>query len=110
MRLKRWRFPEVEWIDRPDVIVTLEAHRRLCPRLQPVGIDDRMAGRLDDLGILESDALVLLGQVAGGATDVTGALRLARDARDPQEVVELAQTLLARLFEKFLRRCHRRLS
>src|ERR1700694_415632 len=106
MRLEGWRFPEVEWIDRLDVIVTIEKHRRLAPRLQPVGIDDRMAGRLDDLCILESNALVLLGQVARGATDVTGALRLTRDARDPEKVFEFLQPLVAGIFKEFFRRGH----
>jgi hypothetical protein len=48
--------------------------------------------------------------VGGCAPDVAGALGLARDAGDPEEVFEVAEALLARLFEKSFRRCHRTLS
>jgi hypothetical protein len=63
-----------------------------------------MPGRLDDLCVLQPNSLVLLSEVTGGAPHIGGALRLARDAGDAEEVFELAEALLARLFEKFLRR------
>src|SRR2546428_10899099 len=85
-RLERWRGPEVEWVDRLNVIVPVEQHGWLARGLQPIGVDDRMASCLDDLGVLESDHLVLLGQVAGSAPYVGGALGLAGDAGDPKKM------------------------
>ena len=60
-----------------------------------------MPGRLDDLGVLESNPLVLLGQVTGGTTDVVAALRFARDAGDPQKVFEFLQSLITGIFKEF---------
>src|ERR1700730_12354284 len=106
MRLERGRFPEVEGIDRLDVIVTIEEYRRLARRLQPIGVDHRVSGRLDDLSVPESDSLILLGQVAGGATNVRGALRLTRDAGNLEKVFEFLQPLVARFVKEFFRRGH----
>ena len=105
-RLERWRCPKVQWVDRLDVIVPVEQRGRLARGLQPVGVDDRVPGRLDDLGVFQSDPFVLLGQVGGRAPDVAGPLRLARDARDPQKVFEFLQSLVASIFEKFFRSDH----
>jgi hypothetical protein len=104
------RLPQLQGIDRLDIIVAVEKNRRLARRPQPVGNDHRVSGRVDDLGILQPDPLVLLGEVAGGAAHVAGVFRLARNARDTEKVLELAQALLARLVEEFLRRRHRGLS
>jgi hypothetical protein len=54
--------------------------------VEPVRIDDRMPGRLADLGVLEPDAAELRGDPLGRAADVAGVLRQRRDARDPQEL------------------------
>ena len=61
---------------------------------------------LDDLRVLESDPLVLFGQVAGGAPDIVGSFRLARDAGDPQKIFEFRQSLLAGIFKEFFRGDH----
>jgi hypothetical protein len=42
--------------------------------------------------------------VFSGAANITIVVRLARDAWDPQEVLELAQAALARVFEELLGR------
>jgi len=67
-------------------------------------------GRVDDLGILQPNSLVLLGEVAGGAAYVIGMVWLARDARNPEKVFELAEALLTRLVEEFLGGRYRGLS
>ena len=95
------RFPEVQRIDRLDIVVTVKQDRRLARGLQPVGIDDRMSGGVDDLRVLQPDSLVLLGEVARGAADVVGVFGLARYARDAEKVLELAEPLLTRLVEEF---------
>ena len=50
-----------------------------------------MPGRIDDLGVPKANPPVLLCEVGGCAPDVAGALGLARDAGDPEEVFELAE-------------------
>src|ERR1700694_5665082 len=105
-RLEGRRGPQLEWIDRLDVVVPVEQHRRLALCLHPVGIEDGMPRRLDDLRILESDSFVLLREMAGRAPDVVGALRLARDAGDPEKVVEFLEPLVAGSFKEFFRRRH----
>jgi len=60
-----------------------------------------MPSCLDDFGVLESNPLVLLGQVAGSTADVVAALRLTRDAGDPQEVFEFLEPLVAGIFEEY---------
>jgi len=75
-----------------------------------------MSGRFDDLRVLKPDPLVLVRQVAGGATDVVRTVGLAGDAWDPQEVFELAKSLLSGVIEKlfggrhdpYCHRCHGR--
>ena len=89
--------------------MTIEQHRRLAWRLQPVRVDDRVSGRVDDLDILQPDPVVLLGEVASGTTDVIGVFRLAGDARDAQKILELAEALFVRFVEEFVGRSHRRL-
>ena len=42
-RLERRRVPQVERIDRLDVVVGVDEDRRRAFGMQPVGVDDRMA-------------------------------------------------------------------
>ena len=55
-RLERRRLPQVERIDRLHVVVAVEEDRRRARRAQPVAVDDRIARRLDQPHVLQSDA------------------------------------------------------
>ena len=109
-RLERRRRPEIQRVDRLHVVMAVEQDGWLAGRFEPVGVDDRVPGCLDHLGILEAHPFVLLGQVARGAANVIGTLRAARDARDPQKILEFLEALLPSLFQEFLSRGHRDLS
>ena len=69
-RFERRRLPEVDRIDRLDVVMAVEENRRFVRRLQPVGIDHRVPAGLDHRSVLEPYPLVLLGEMAGRPTDV----------------------------------------
>ena len=66
-RLERRRFPQIERIDRLHVVVAVEQDRRRARRMEPVAVDDRIAGRLDQPDVLESDARHLVGGPLGAA-------------------------------------------
>ena len=91
------------------VAVVVETDRR-GQTVEPVGVHDRVPRRLDDLGVLESDPLVLLGEVAGRASDVGGPLGLARNAWDLEKVFEFLEPLVAGSFKEFFGRDHCHLS
>jgi hypothetical protein len=103
-RLERRCRPAVEGVDRLDVVVSVEEDGWLAGRVQPIRVDDRVPGGLDNFGMLEPDRGILRGQMFRGPPNVIDMVGLTRDARDAQELLELAQAALARVFEKLLGR------
>ncbi len=86
MGSKGARLPLVERVDRLDVVVAVEEHGRRSDRVEPVGIDDRVAARLADLDVLQARRQQVGGQLLGGPPAVRGVLGDPADAGDPQEV------------------------
>ena len=60
-RLERRRLPQLERIDRLHVVVAVEEDRRRAWRAQPVAVDDRIARRVDQADVLQSDPPHLVG-------------------------------------------------
>ncbi len=85
-RLERRGLPELDRVDRLHVVVAVDQDRRRARRVEPVGVDDRMAGRARRLGVLEPDAGQLRGDPVRGADHVRRVLRQRGDRRDPQEL------------------------
>ena len=86
-RLERRRRPEVQRVDRLDVVVAVDQDGRRALGMQPIAVDDGMAGRLGDLDVLEADPSHRIRQPLGGASAVDGMRRDAGDARDPEELL-----------------------
>ena len=84
-RLERRRRPQLERVDRLDVVVAVDDDRRGVRGVEPVGVDDRMAAGLGDLDVLQAGRGQRVGQPVGGGTAVVGVGRERRDARDAQE-------------------------
>ena len=63
-RLERRRRPQVERVDRLDVVVAVDDDRRGVRRVEPVGVDDRVAAGLADLDVLEAGRGQGVGQPA----------------------------------------------
>ena len=59
-----------------------------------LGVDGRVARRLDELGVLEAGGPGGGGEVLGVAPDVGGVRRIGGDARDPEELDELVHVAL----------------
>ena len=56
-RLERRRFPELERVDRLNVVVAVEEDGGRAGSVQPFAVDDRIAGGLDQAHVLEADRL-----------------------------------------------------
>ena len=68
-RLERRRGPQVERVDRLDVVVAVDEDRRGALGVEPVAVDDRVAARLGDLDVLDPGrARSVAGQPLGGPT------------------------------------------
>ena len=88
-RFKRRRLPQLDRIDRLDVVVAVEEDRRRTFGAQPVAVDDGVAGRFDEPDVVEADAAHLLGRPLGAAPDVAGVLRQGADARNREVGLQL---------------------
>ena len=83
--LERRRLPQVERIDRLDVVVAVEQDRRRALRRQPVAVDDRVARRLDQPDVLHADPAQFVGRPFGAAAHVGLMLRQRADARESRD-------------------------
>jgi hypothetical protein len=85
-RLERRPVPQVERVDRLDVVVGVHHDRRRTLGVQPVGVHDRMAARVRRLDVLEADPPEALDEEVGRGARVRVVLAKRADARDPQEI------------------------
>ncbi len=90
-RLERWRRPLVERIDRLDVVVAVDEHRRRPRGAEPLAIDDRMAWRVDESRAFEPDGAHVLCHPLGAAADVTGVFGNGADARNGQKGLQFVE-------------------
>jgi hypothetical protein len=96
-RLERRAVPQFHRIDRLRVEVAVDHNRRLARRVQPVGIDNRMAAGLHDLDMFHAGGLHARRNPVRGATHIGGVGGQRRDAGDTQEIKQLfLETLLMR--------------
>jgi hypothetical protein len=84
-RLERRRVPELDRIDRLDVVVAVDEGGRGVRGVEPVAVDDRVAAGRGDLDVLEADPAQVVSDPLGGAAAVLAVLGQAGDAGDPQE-------------------------
>ena len=76
-RLERAVRPQLERVDRLDVVVAVDEDGRRALGVQPVAVDDRMAAGLADLDVLDAGSRSVVGEPLGGPPDVRGVLRAA---------------------------------
>src|SRR5205814_5728420 len=72
--------PFIERIRRLHIVMSVAKHSRLSCSMQPVSIDQWMARGLDDLNILNADALEFVGDELRRALHVVLVLRKRADA------------------------------
>jgi hypothetical protein len=95
--LEGWRLPEVERIDRLDVVVAVEEHGRAAAGAASLRPHQRVTVSLHEPG-LEAGATQPLGHELRRATDVARVLGPRRHAGDPQELVQIGAEPLRVLF------------
>ena len=94
--LERRRGPQVERVDRLHVVVAVDEDRgRVGAGMEPVRVDDRVAGRLLDGHVLGAGTFERSGEPGCRCTAVVTMLRQRRDARDPQERLVTLEALVA---------------
>ena len=101
-RLERRARPEVERIDRLDVVMAVDDDGRRIGSVKPVRIDDRVAVRFGHLDVVEAGGPERVGKPGRRAADVGGVLRQRRDAREPKELHEGLEARLVRRLEQRL--------
>jgi hypothetical protein len=92
---KRRRLPQLDRIDRLDVVVAVEEDGRRAFGAQPVAVHDRVARCFDEADIAEADAPHLLGGPLGAAANVAGVLRQRADARNGEVSLQLLDVTIA---------------
>ena len=78
--------PFIERLGRLDVVVSVHQDRGLALGMEPVGVDERMAGGVDDLDVVHADAAEFIGDEVGGLRDVAFVLFESADARNAKEI------------------------
>ena len=94
-RLERRRRPEIQRIDRLHVVVAVEEDRRLPRCVEPVAVDHRMAGRVDQLHVAHPGAGERVGRPLRRAPHVGGMLGKRADARDRQILPQFINVSIA---------------
>ena len=84
-RLERRRGPQVERVDRLDVVVAVDEDGRGVGGVQPVRVDDRMPAGLDGFRVFEAGRGQGLDQPVGRGPAVVGVARQRGDAGDAKE-------------------------
>ena len=85
-RLERRVLPQVERVDRLDVVVAVDDDRRRARRLVDPAVDDRMQVGRDDLDLGRAEAAQASGDPLGGRDHVAGVLVERGHARDAREL------------------------
>ena len=76
-----------------DVVVAVEEDGRLAGRVEPIGVDERMAGTLDEGRVLEAGGGQFIADEFGGAADVRSVFGRGAYAGDPEECFETFELL-----------------
>ena len=74
-RMKRRRLPQLDRVHGLNVVVGIHQDRGLAGRMQPIGVDHRVAARLADLDVLHAGRPQVGGHELGGSAAVGCMLR-----------------------------------
>ena len=94
-RLEWRRGPELERIDRLDVVVAVVEDGRLAWGAKPVAVHHRVARRVNQGDVLHPCRAKRVRGPFGGAPHVGGVLRQRADARDRQVLLQLVDVAIA---------------
>ena len=101
--LERRRGPQVERVDRLDVVMAVdEDGGRVGAGMEPVRVDGRIAGRLLEGHVLGTGTLERSGEPGCRRAAVVAVRGQPRDARDPQERLVAFETIVAGRLEVLL--------
>ncbi len=89
------RFPELERIDGLHVVVAIKQNGRRAGGTEPVAVHNRVARRIDQPDVLETDAPHLVGAPLGAPLHIRRMLGQRADAWDSQERFELREIAIA---------------
>ena len=91
---ERRRLPFVQRLRRLHIEVRITQRRGLARGMKPVAINQRMSLGLDDLNVLEADALQIGGHNFGGLAHIVFVLFRSADAGNAQQIFQLFQKAL----------------
>ena len=84
--LKGWARPLVQWVSRLGIKMTINHHRRLPRRVQPLPVDNRVSTRRQDLHALQASTSEAVCDPLGCPLNITGMLRQCRNAGNAEEL------------------------
>jgi hypothetical protein len=93
--LEGWGGPQVDRVDRLHVVVPVEQDRRLAWRVEPVAVDNRVPGCLDEPDILHAHLAQRIGSPLGGPSNIVAVSRERADARDGEVLLEFIDISVA---------------
>ena len=88
-RFERGRRPQLQRFRRLHIVVAIDQHRRFTRCSEPLGENDRVAGRVDDLDCRQSDGRALRRDPLGGAANVGRMFAVCADTRNAEKVMQL---------------------
>src|SRR5581483_1795232 len=100
LRLKRRRLPQLQRIRRLHIVVPVTQHRRLARRMHPVGINQRMFRRRNDLDILQPRRLQAVRDKLRRALHVRLVFRKSADRRNTEEGFQFIKEAIFIRFDK----------
>ncbi len=74
-----------------DVVVAVDKNGGFTRRVKPVGVDERMAGGVDEADVFHADALEFGGEEFGSATAIVFVLGQRGDGRNAEQVFQFIQ-------------------
>jgi hypothetical protein len=86
-RLERRPLPQLERVDRLNVVVAVDKHGRRPRGVEPLAVHDRVAAGIADFDALDARCAQVGREPVGRPPTIGGVRAQPRDARDPQQIV-----------------------
>jgi hypothetical protein len=87
-RLEERRKPVVQWIERLNVVVSIEQRGGFAGSVKPVRVDERVAHGFDQADVFHAHTLEFGRQRLGGAANIGFVGRVGLDGRDTEESLQ----------------------
>ena len=93
--LERRRRPQLERVHGLNIVVTVEQDRRSARRFKPIAVDHRIAGRLDETHVLETDTPHFSRAPFGAPAHVGCVLWQRRNTWNREQRLQLVEVAIA---------------